>query len=872
MGFLMFLSFLYLCSAHTQSGDRGTIESHPGRNQERRLWGTSGADGEGGRVRFIGRERSFGFEEVGMGGGDVEKGRSAGSAPTPWKFPQTWEDADMGLGCLAGILTFINFLMKCCASVKERMAVNGKVEMRDSEGAIGRADPSTLYFKGTDEAGFLVTPFPEENCFTGHALIQRAFSKFSHLKGPGHREFKGWHKPEGVRFPLKKFGKTTWRTYKDLQERCRALGAALVKKCGMVPLPAGTRYEDVSTPGTVLIYEETCEAWVTMLFGAWSQSLCVATSYATMGAAAVKEAVDEASVSVIMCNMKAVKSIISDVTSPCLKHVIYTTNYCTAEEIAAFKEEASAGFRIPVHNVDDLIEEGMFLVAETEMVAPEPSTMAVLMYTSGSTGKPKGVMLSHKAITADVAGKLDRSMWVLKEATEDFQEVYLGYLPAAHIMELTAQIIFYSIGAKIGYADPKSISSKGAVRELDNGTLVTAAVEDVNAMEETAPGAIQCFRPTLLIAVPKIWDILKKGVEENVGAKGGTVQTLISWAYLKRKEALETNTAAPLADKLFQKIANVIGGRCKFALTGAGPCSQEVQDTVRTAFMMPLVQGYGLTETVAGATIQFPDDMRSGITGPPLGSAEVKLVDAVEEGTSIPINDREKKPYKCTDTEHMGEPCVGRGEVCIRGPAVADGYYKLPEKTAEVFKSDGWFHTGDVGIWLPDGTLKIVDRVKNLIKLKGGEYIALESMEKEYSTSVYVNGVAGGLVCYGDGTMDRPVALVQANIPAIRKWAKESGLDPEGTLKSDELCKNQDVLDMVLADLHVAHKTGGLGVNEKLKAIALLPGSGEETDKDWKAPWTPANEFLTASNKINRRPIYEALEDLLTPLKALATV
>ena len=801
----------------------------------------------------------------------MEKGRTAGSAPTPWKFPQTWEDANMGMGCLAGILTFINFLMKCCASVKDRMALGGIIEVREGQGAIGRADPKTLYFKTVDESGFLASPFPEDGCFTGHSLIQRAFKKYATLKGPGHREFKGWHSIEGVRFPLKKFGKTTWRTYKEFQSRCEALGAALVKKCEMVPLPAGTPYEQVSTPGTVLIYEETCESWSTMLFAAWGQSLCVATSYATMGAAAVKEAVDEANVSVVMCNMKAVKSIMADITSPCLKHVIYTTNYCTEEEIAKFKEEAAAGFRIPVHFVDDLIEEGKDLVKDTPFVAPEPSTMAVLMYTSGSTGKPKGVMLSHKAIAADVAGKLDRSMHVLKEASDTFQEVYIGYLPAAHIMELTAQIIFYSIGAKIGYADPKSISSKGAVRVLEDGTLVTTAVEDVNKMEDTAPGAIQCFRPTLLIAVPKIWDILKKGVEENVGNGSATIQCVISWAYLKRKEALSTNTAAPLADILFNKVANVIGGRCKFALTGAGPCSEEVQDTIRTAFKMPLVQGYGLTETVAGATIQFPDDMRSGITGPPLGSAEIKLMDAFEEGsTDVPIKDRAGVPYKCTDTTHMGEPCKGRGEVCIRGPAVANGYYKLEQKTAEVFKSDGWFHTGDVGIWLEDGTLKIVDRVKNLIKLKGGEYIALEAMEKEYSTSVYVNGIAGGLVCYGHGSMDRPVALVQANIPAIKKWAKESGLDPDGSLKPEELCKEQAVIDMVLFDLHVAHKNGGLALNEKLAAIALLPGTGEETDKDWKAPWTPANDFLTASNKINRRPIYEALEDVLEPLKALA--
>ena len=95
------------------------------------------------------------------------------------------------------------------------------------------------------------------------------------------------------------------------------------------------------------------------------------------------------------------------------------------------------------------------------------------------------------------------------------------------------------------------------------------------------------------------------------------------------------------------------------------------------------------------------------------------------------------------------------------------GYFKQPDKTAEVFTEDGWFRSGDVGVWRPDGQLQIVDRLKNLIKLKGGEYIAIESMEKEYSTSSYVSGVNGGLMCFGDRDMDRPVAFVVADVEEV---------------------------------------------------------------------------------------------------------
>merc|ERR1719215_2336317 len=104
----------------------------------------------------------------------------------------------------------------------------------------------------------------------------------------------------------------------------------------------------------------------------------------------------------------------------------------------------------------------------------------------------------------------------------------------------------------------------------------------------------------------------------------------------------------------------------------------------------------------------------------------------------------------------------------IRGPSVSSGYFARPDLTAEAFDADGWFRTGDVGLMTPDGGLKLVDRLKNLVKLKGGEYIALEAMESTYSTSPYVASLNGGVLCYGNGEMDRPVALVQADMIKIK--------------------------------------------------------------------------------------------------------
>merc|ERR1711933_700422 len=120
------------------------------------------------------------------------------------------------------------------------------------------------------------------------------------------------------------------------------------------------------------------------------------------------------------------------------------------------------------------------------------------------------------------------------------------------------------------------------------------------------------------------------------------------------------------------------------------------------------------------------------------------------------------------------------------GPLAVGRILQKGSKTDEVFK-DQWFHSGDIGVVAPDGSFMIVDRVKNLVKLKGGEYIAIEAMEKEYSRSPYVNSINGGLLCYGDGDMDRPVAFVQANGPELERWGNAAGINFQSL---GELCQS----------------------------------------------------------------------------------
>mmetsp|Transcript_103575 Transcript_103575/g.259755 ORF Transcript_103575/g.259755 Transcript_103575/m.259755 type:complete len:784 (-) Transcript_103575:114-2465(-) len=697
------------------------------------------------------------------------------------------------------------------------------------------------------------SPFPEAK--TAYDIVMKAFTKFADRKALGTRTYRGTEKPEWSKFPVQKFGKTTWVTYRELGQRVSAFGSGL-RSFGLSPAPAGADLQALQNhPHAMLIFEDTSAPWLTACLGAFTQNIAVATSYSTLGISSVADAISETGASAIVCNIKDVEKIATTCSAtrcPSLKVIIYTTNNSLE------KKPKSVPTSHSIVSFEEVIERGM--KSPVAASPPDAESLAVIMYTSGSTGKPKGVMIKHKNLTASVGGVMAKfRMCGLK----DGQETYLAYLPAAHILEMTAEMSMLCMGAEIGFADPRTISSKGACRECDDGSV------NFKPGYPNPPGAIQEFSPSAMAAVPKIWDILKKGAEEQVGKTSGVKKFLFQVAYSGRHFALAQGRDSPLFKALvFKTLSSMMGGRLKIGCSGGGPISADVQTFIRTAFSIPLIQGYGLTETVCAGTMQEVWDVRTGVVGPPISSVEIKLRSCLDEKNEPEILDRKMKPYLVQDTLHYGTPCKGRGEVLIRGPSVSAGYFKQPSKTQEVFDDKQWFHTGDVGLFTPEGSLMIVDRVKNLVKLKGGEYIAIEAMESAYNTSVYTNGMNGGLMCYGDGDMDRPVALVQANTHELEKWAKEQGLQYSSV---EALCRTPEAEKLVLDAMVKIGKASGLGANEILCGLALIPGTGATTgDLTIDSPWTPENGGLTASNKLNRQPIQVGCSKILDPLRKKA--
>ena len=662
-------------------------------------------------------------------------------------------------------------------------------------------------------------------------LFAWAAAKYGNEKAMGTRTYLGEYKEETWRFPKKKFGETTWLSFRELKARADAFGAALVSaEIGMKPVPRGKNVEDLTGPHTLLLFEDTCADWMTCALGALSQSLVVATSYATLGIDSVGSAIRESSVTTVVTNRRKVQDV-AKLKSTCktLKTIIYTEFHVQPEIVGS---PISVPGKLQAKSLASC-----YLAKPTKSShEPTPDQVAVIMYTSGSTGQPKGVLLKHEAVLASIAGLMD----VLGKAATT-GDCYLGYLPQSHILEFCAELTCLALGMHIGYADPRTLTSTGAVRERPDGPI--------NQKPEwpDPQGAIQEFRPTFMAGVPKVWDILKKAMEDKVAEMSPLKKFIFNVAYVGRACALRQHRDAPLLKALvFKKLAKMLGGKLKATISGGGAISSEVQTFARVAFCAPAVQGYALTETCCSATVQPVDDGNvDGVAGAPLTSIEIRL-------ESCAITDRDSKPYSSTDTSHLGQKCCGRGEVQMKGTPVTAGYFKQPAKTAEVFTSDGWFRSGDVGVWRPDGQLQIVDRLKNLIKLKGGEYVAIESMEKEYSTSSYVSGVNGGLMCYGDSDMDRPVAFVCADEKKCSAWADANNVAYKTFA---ELCTTPEMNKEVLASLVKAGKSGKLGANEILTGILLLPGTGEKERQPprFEDPWTPENGSLTASNKLQRR-------------------
>lgn len=397
-----------------------------------------------------------------------------------------------------------------------------------------------------------------------------------------------------------------------------------------------------------------------------------------------------------------------------------------------------------------------------------------IIYTSGTTGKPKGVMLTHKNIVSDVLGCEDRV------PHKDSKNKALSFLPLCHVYERMIIYLFTTNGISIYFAESNEKLSEN-LKEI---------------------------KPQYMTVVPrmveKVYDaIYKRGTEA-----GGLKSKIFLWSIKvaeKYKIGDSKSLAHIIADKLvFSKWREGLGGNIITLVSGSAALSKRL-NTMFHAAGIPILEGYGLTETSPVIAVNSFEHIKIGSVGRPIKNIDVKIQED--------------------------------GEITVKGPTVTQGYYKDEKQTKEAFTEDGYFKTGDIGILDKDNFLFITDRKKEMFKTSGGKYVAPQVIENLAKASQFIEQI----MVVGDGEK-MPTALVQPDFEFAKSWASKNniniGVSPTEIANSKEL-KAEIEKEISKINVH-------LGKWEQVKKIELTPEI-----------WTEDNGLLTPTLKLKRKAIKE---------------
>ncbi|KAG6801806.1 long-chain-fatty-acid--CoA ligase 1 isoform X1 [Apis mellifera caucasica] len=523
------------------------------------------------------------------------------------------------------------------------------------------------------------------------------------------------------------------------------------------------------------LYSQNCPEWILTEQACYTYSLVVVPLYDTLGPDACAFIINQAEINLVVVENDTKCNLLLDKAPRCLRKLV------VIKETRQTTNQRAKNRGVELLKFDDV--ERLGAQKNHPEVPPKSTDLCTISYTSGTTGNPKGVMLTHQNVIAGISAVLVQ----LGEHKPSYKDTMISFLPLAHMLERCCENGMYMVGGSVGFYS-------GDIKRLS---------EDMKAL-----------RPTVMPAVPRLLNRMYDKIQTEL--QNSCLKKLVFSLGMRAKEAeikkgiIRNNS---IWDKLvFSKIKESTGGRVRLMVVGSAPLAGNVLTFTRCALGCLIVEGYGQTECCAPITLTVQGDHVPEHVGPPVPCCCIKLVDVPE-------------------MEYYAKK--NQGEVCVKGTNVFVGYFKDPERTAQAIDEYGWHHTGDVGMWLPNGTLKIIDRRKHTFKLSQGEYIVPEKIENIYLRSQYVHQV----FVHGESLKSCVVGIVIPDVDVVKCWAVENGIP--GTLSV--LCANPQVKQLIMDDMLSWGKEAGLKSFEQVKDIYLHPD-----------PFSIQNGLLTPSLKMKR--------------------